>query len=120
MSMVLRNLAFAASCLLLATGASAQTAAPADTMSSESFMVFDLDGSGDVDAIEFGIAMGYAFTEADADSDGKLTAEEAAKLGLPASADANGDGSVDLVEYLVVVRKDFIAADRDGNHRLHP
>ncbi len=119
MTMWVRNLAIAAGCLLLANGASAQTAAPS-TMSGDSFMAFDLDGSGDVDAIEFGVALGYAFAITDTDGDGKLTPAEAAKLGLPAGADANGDGGIDLLEFTIVVRKDFIAADKDGNNRLRP
>jgi hypothetical protein len=114
----IRDLAMASAVAMLLPVA----AAPAQdgTMSSDSFAALDLDRSRHVDAVEFGVAMGYAFADADQDGDGRLTATEAAALSLPAQVDADGSGTVELTEFLLIVRKDFLAADKDGNNALHP
>jgi hypothetical protein len=102
--------------LLVTMPAQAQT----QTMPRETFLVMDIDGNGQVDAVEFGMAMGAAFAHADENADGTLDAEEVKVLSLPAEVDADGDGQVTITEYLVSVRRDFEGTDRDGDGTLRP
>jgi hypothetical protein len=108
--------------LLAATTMGALQAMPAaaQALSPEAFSVMDIDGNGQVDAAEHGIAMGAAFAHADKNADGILEKDEAAVLSLPAQVDADGDGQVTLDEFLKSARSDFAAADQDGDGVLLP
>jgi Ca2+-binding EF-hand superfamily protein len=105
-------------------GASLFAAAPShaqtQTMSRDTFLVMDIDGSGQVDAVEFGMAMGAAFAHADDNADGTLDAQEVTVLALPAQVDTDGNGQVTINEYLVSVRNDFRRADGDEDSILLP
>lgn len=104
----------------IALGLLATVPAQAQTMPRETFLVMDIDGDGQVDAVEFGVAMGAAFAHADDNADGTLDAEEVKVLSLPAEVDVDGDGQVTITEYLVSVRRDFEGSDRDGDGTLQP
>jgi Ca2+-binding EF-hand superfamily protein len=105
---------------VLALGALSSMSATAQSLSPEAFGVMDIDGNGQIDAAEHGVAMGAAFAHADTNADGVLNAEEAAVLALPAQVDADGDGQVTLNEFLQSARSDFEAADKDGDGVLLP
>jgi Ca2+-binding EF-hand superfamily protein len=105
---------------VVALSLTAAASAEAQTMPRETFLVMDIDGNGQVDAVEFGMAMGAAFAHADDNADGMLDAEEVKVLSLPAEVDANGDGQVTITEYLVSVRRDFEGTDRNGDGTLQP
>ena len=111
--------------LLLAwsiAGAGLPIAGPAlaQGVTSDALSVMDIDGNGEVDQAEHGVAMGAAFAHADKNADGVLDAQEAAVLSLPPSVDANGDGQVTLEEFLESARADFAASDTDGDGVLRP
>lgn len=94
--------------------------AGAQSLSPEAFRVMDIDGNGQIDAAEHGVAMGAAFAHADKNADGVLDQDEATVLALPPQVDANGDGQITLDEFLASTRSDFQAADKDGDGILVP
>lgn len=94
--------------------------AGAQQVSPQTFAVMDIDGNGQVDAAEHGVAMGAAFAHADNNADGALDQQEATVLSLPPQVDADSDGQITLDEFLTSARKDFEAADTDGDGVVVP
>ena len=108
--------------IVLILGAVALAACPvmAQSLSEQTFQVLDIDETGKIDAMEYGMAMGVAFGHADTNGDGSLSKAEAAVLSIPIQVDADSSGTIGLREFLQAARSSFKAADTDGDGILLP
>jgi hypothetical protein len=101
--------------LLTLLGASATVSAATTKSPAEDFAALDLDRNGRLDWKEYRSRISEIFFFADANTDGRIDADEAGTLGEGVAIPADG---LTHSQFLDVHRKAFEDLDRDGDGQL--
>ena len=99
----------------------AQGSTTAVELTQEHFDQLDVDKDGQVSRAEYQQYMEGAFGRLDADGNGRITKQEAARVLTPeqfAAVDADGSSDISEAEFMDRVMRDFDRQDRDKDGRL--